>query len=291
MSAVVLGMMFAVGFAVAEPDASGRGTEAPVVTAPPTEAPSNAAHPADADRGGAAIPGLPPGFTSPAAGFDAGNAALEQGDLAAAEAAYRAVIAVVPDADVYFNLGNVLWRKKAPAGAILAWRTAAVSAPRDPDVAANLEFAHRFVQDALAVPSNVPAWAPWMGALTVGEAAWTSTALVGLALVALGLRRKAPHVPVLGMAGVVVGVGGVLGAGAVAQSLADPLAVVLVPEVSVTSDLGGGVTLFSLHAGAEVLATEESGASVLVVLADGRRGWVPVSSLGFADPSRPFPML
>ena len=34
----------------------------------------------------------------------------------------------------------------------------------------------------------------YRGALTVGEAAWTSTALVGLALVALGLRRKAPLV-------------------------------------------------------------------------------------------------
>ena len=117
MSAVVLGMMFAVGFAAAEPDASGRGTEAPVGAAPPTEASVNAAHPADADRGGAEVLSPPPVFTSPAAGFDAGNAALEQGDLAAAEAAYRAVIAVVPDADVYFNLGNVLWRTKAPAGA------------------------------------------------------------------------------------------------------------------------------------------------------------------------------
>jgi hypothetical protein len=256
MRAMLLALLVCARLAAAEPDASG-----PVTTPP----------------------------ESPEAGFEAGNAALEKGDLAGAEVAYRAVLVGTPDPDVYFNLGNVLWRQGAAADAILAWRTAAVGAPRDPDVAANLDFAHRSTKDALAVPSNVPAWAPWMGALSVGEAAWTASALLGLALVALGRRRQASHLPLIGMASALGVVGLVVGTSAMARASADPVAVVRVPDVAVTSDLGGGVTLFRLHAGAEVLAAEESGASVLVVLADGRRGWVPASSLGIADPTRPFP--
>ncbi len=300
MNALLLGMILSARLGVAAPDPTapsapvGGAAEPTVVTGtaqPSADAGGDGTAPGEALRRGAASPPPPPTFDSPNAGFEVGNTALAKGDLAAAEAAYRAVLAVAPDPDVYYNLGNVLWREKQSAAAILAWRTAAVDAPRDPDLAANLEFAHRTTKDALAVPSNVPAWAPWMSALSVGEASWMASALLGVALVLVGLRRKFPQLPAVGIAVGLGSLGVVVGAGVLARAGADPVAVVLVPEVAVTSDLGGGVTLFSLHAGAEVLAAEASGGSVLVVLADGRRGWVPASSVGIADPSAPFPVL
>ena len=49
------------------------------------------------------------------------------------------------------------------------------------------------------------------------------------------------------------------------QGLA-PVAVVLAPEVTATSDLGGGVDLFTLHAGAEVQTDDRAAERTLVVL-------------------------
>ncbi|MBM4367331.1 MAG: hypothetical protein FJ102_14055, partial [Deltaproteobacteria bacterium] len=55
-------------------------------------------------------------------------------------------------------------------------------------------------------------------------------------------------------------------------------------EVTARSDLGGGVDLFALHAGAEVGVAEVAAGQVLVALPDGRRGWVAEAAVGRVDP-------
>ncbi|MFN7144015.1 MAG: hypothetical protein ACK4YP_09580, partial [Myxococcota bacterium] len=75
------------------------------------------------------------------------------------------------------------------------------------------------------------------------------------------------------------------------EAFAPPVAVVLAPEAVATSDLGGGVELFTLHAGAEVQTVETAAGRVLVALPDGRRGWLASSALGLVEPSRPPPVL
>jgi hypothetical protein len=80
-------------------------------------------------------------------------------------------------------------------------------------------------------------------------------------------------------------------AGGFAEDAGPPVAVVLVPEVTATSDLGGGVELFTLHAGAEVHAEQTAADRVLVVLPDGRKGWLPSTAVGIVDPTRPPPVL
>lgn len=185
--------------------------------------------------------------------FQAANTALASGDLAAAEAGYRAAItAGAVDADAYYDLGNVLYRQKDNALAILAWRRALALDPRDPDAAANLEFARRIVRDDLVAPDPHPAWAPWQSALTGAEGQWIGASLLGAGLLAVALRRRWPALPLaqvgvgVGALGLVIGVGGLL------ESRMSPVAVVLSPEVTARSDLGAGVDLFTLHAGAEV---------------------------------------
>ncbi|MFZ5480970.1 MAG: hypothetical protein ACOZNI_29685 [Myxococcota bacterium] len=223
--------------------------------------------------------------------FDEANAKLAAGDLAGAEAGYRALLEDgLTDGDVYYDLGNVLWRREELAGAILAWRRADARLPRDPDVEANLDFARRSVRDALEVDPPHPWFAPWQVALTPAEGAWLGAGLAGLGLLALAARRRLPHVPLVGIGGALAVAGGVVWAGGVAAEGLPPVAVVLADEVTATSDLGGGVSLFTLHAGAEVLAPEETSGQVLLQLPDGRKGWVPAQAVGLADPDRPFPV-
>lgn len=224
--------------------------------------------------------------------FAAANDALAKGDLAAAESGYRALIdAGLTDGDVYYNLGNVCFRQDRIPAAILAWRIAAARMPRDPDVQANLDFARRRVRDHLDVVTPHPWFAPWQVALTAAEAQWIGAAVAGVGLLLIAARRRAPALPFAGVGVGFVAVGMLVGGGGIVQAREPAAAVILAPEVTVTSDLGGGVDLFTLHAGAEVLTVEEASGKLLIRLPDNRRGWVDASAVGWVDPERPLPVL
>jgi hypothetical protein len=229
-------------------------------------------------------------LADPGESFRAANDLLASGDLAGAEAGYRALIADgLVDADLYYNLGNVLFREEQVPLALLAWRRSALLAPRDPDVQANLEFARRGVVDDLAASDPAPVWAPWQVGLTAAEGQWLGCALAGVGLLAAAVRGRRPSWP-LGPVGVALtGLGGMVAAGGLAEEGMPPSAVVLAAEIRASSDLGGGVDLFVLHAGAEVGVRERAAGRSLVVLPDGRQGWVADENLGFVDVSEAMP--
>jgi hypothetical protein len=218
--------------------------------------------------------------------FAAANAVLASGDLAAAEAGYRAILASgMTDGNVYFNLGNVLYRQGRVPLAIAAWRRAQARLPRDPDVRANLDFARRAVTDHVEPAEPTPAFAPWQAALTPSEADWLGAGMAGLALLGFASRRRVGVVvPAMGL-----GLGGLLAAGGEAARRGGEVVVVTAEEVAGTSDLGGGVELFTLHAGAEVVAVEAAGGHTLVALPDERRAWFPDGALASGEPDEPFP--
>lgn len=217
--------------------------------------------------------------------FEAANKALAAGDLALAEHHYREALAVGGvDADVYYDLGNVLYRQQKLGLSILAWRRSLSLSPRDPDAAANLDFARRTRQDDVSAADPYPVWAPWQAALTGDEGQWIGAALAAAGLLAVALRSRATHLPLAGMGGIAVGFGVLVGAGGVMHGRLPASAVVLVDEVNAQSDLGGGVDLFSLHLGAEVQVVESSSGRVLVSLGDGRRAWIPEAAVGRVDP-------
>lgn len=221
--------------------------------------------------------------------FEGANTSLAAGDLAGAIEGYRALLeAGYTDGDVYYNLGNVLFRADRPAAAILAWRHAAARLPRDPDVQANLDFARRKLRDSLVAPDPTPSFAPWQVALTPSEAVWLGAGLAGAGLLTIGFRRRFP-LPVAGPGVALSVVGSLLWAGGIADAQLSPVAVVLAESVTATSDLGGGVDLFTLHSGAEVQTVEEAAGRVQILLPDGRRGWVAAESVGVVDPERRFP--
>lgn len=235
---------------------------------------------------------LAPARADASARLDEVNRALAAGDLAAAEAGYRDLLAHGnTSGDIWYNLGNVLYRQDKDAEAVLAWRNAAARLPRDPDVQANLDFARRSMRDGLVASEPRPWFAPWQAALTPDEGVWIGALLAGTGVLSIALRRRCPPWPLLPAGAVGATAGALLLAGALAAEAEPAVAVVLAHEATATSDLGGGVALFTLHAGAEVQVAEAAAGRVLVVLSDGRRGWLPDAAVGIVDPARPAPML
>lgn len=215
--------------------------------------------------------------------------ALAAGDFAAAEAGYRAIVAEGRgDADVYYDLGNVLFRQDKVAPAILAWRRSAFLAPRDPDVVANLDFARRRVVERLDGRDPRPRFAPWQAGLTPGEGIGLGGVLVGLGLLAIALRRRLLGAPMLAIGASAAVLGAGIAAGGQAEAVGERGGVLLADAVA-RGDLGGGVDLFELHAGAEVTLGDAAGGAVLVRLPDGRKGWVDGASVGRVEPADPFP--
>lgn len=222
--------------------------------------------------------------------FERANTALAAGDLASAEAGYRdALAAGAVDADVYYNLGNVLYRRAEVPLAITAWRRSLALAPRDPDAAANLAFARRTVADDVVMPDPAPDWAPWQGALTADEALAAGGLLVGFGLLAAASRRRVPALPAPAIGAVAACVGLVLAAGGAAEAGLPAGAVVLADTLPLHSDLGGGVVLLTLHAGAELAVAEETNDRLLLVLPDGRKGWAAAGAVARIDPGAALP--
>ncbi|MEY3211279.1 MAG: hypothetical protein RIT28_1760 [Pseudomonadota bacterium] len=219
-------------------------------------------------------------------------AALVAGDYAEATRLHVAAVnAGEVSGDVYYNLGVSLYREDAIPEAILAWRRAAVLAPRDGDILLNLDHARRRTQDRVEAPA-LDSWMFWRSSFSFSEQGWAA-ALCLSALGALGaLWRLRPDAPV-GIPALLIGVPAVafcVSTAAELQALGDrPDAVVLVTEIPVRSEGAGGVVLFTLHAGAEVNVRERVGAQALIALPDDRVGWVPFDTLGLVDPRLPFP--
>ena len=188
-------------------------------------------------------------------------------------------------AHVLYNLGNSYFRLGRYDCAVLALRSAAVRAPRDPDVAENLATARSRLTDHTEPAALGPlrtALLFWYDRASSRELWWVA-ALLLLSASVLRLRRDSGWGPPT----VLLIVGGVLGAAAVAKDaslLEAPGAVVVVSEVAGRSDRdSGSVELFRLHAGAEVSVYSRDEIWVQVGLPGGTRAWLPRESLGLVE--------
>ena len=106
--------------------------------------------------------------------FQKAGRAYDSGDFAGAATAYTTLIQqgyATPQA--WFNLGNAEFRLGHGGAAVLDYRRAWHLAPRDADVAANLQFA--LEQTGATLPA-LPLWAHWLQSLSASE--WRISALV-----------------------------------------------------------------------------------------------------------------
>ena len=86
-------------------------------------------------------------FTRAAEDFDAGR-------YVAAVQGYENLLSLgLPNAPVYFNLGNAYFRAGDLGRAVWAYRSAALRAPRDPDIEANLTVARLTARDRIEAKS------------------------------------------------------------------------------------------------------------------------------------------
>ena len=215
----------------------------------------------------------------PVQAYNQANRLYAQKDYAGAATAYEQALGSGPNAAVEYNLGNACFKAGKIGRAILNYRRAHYLAPRDPDIAANLDFARTYRVDKLPSASS-----PFTRAMDVGlhalshrEAAWLGALgclLATLLLAAWIVRRWA----VCAIAALVVAPCAVFAI--VTQQvwqgeIADHPAVVVVPEVEALSGPSEeSKQILLLHDGTEVRVREARAAYVLVQLSGGSGGWV-----------------
>jgi tetratricopeptide (TPR) repeat protein len=238
-----------------------------------------------------------PGRADAQADYRAGVDALRTGDHAAALVSLRAALeAGAVDPHVYHGLGNALYRQGSRGPAIAAWRRGLWLAPGNGDIAANLDFARKQGKDRIDPPALATGPFFWQAALSTATSARMAGASLALGLLLLVLRRLRPRPALLPAAAACLVAAALLAAGTAVALRARAGAVVVQPSLAVQSALGpAGLTLFTLHEGAEVGVGEAARAGgvdyLQVLLPDGRKGWVPAAALLSADPSAPFQWL
>ena len=239
---------------------------------------------APAAGGGPAPTGASP---MPAAGappeelFVHANSAYEAGDHARAVALYQRLRAEGHgDGHLDYDLGNAYLRNGELGRAIASYLRAESALPRDQDLRANLAFARKSAEDALAPPEPSAViqtlffWHFGLGRRELLAAvAVSSLLLFGF----LAARLWRPRSELLRWGAVVALLLLVATAGSLAVHLLAParVAVVVPQEIEVHSGTGADtVVRFKLHAGTEVRALERREDWIRIALPDGQQGWL-----------------
>ncbi|MFQ5612137.1 MAG: tetratricopeptide repeat protein [Anaerolineae bacterium] len=223
----------------------------------------------------------------PVGAMQAANRQYEAEHFAEAAAAYEAILdRGLRHSDLFYNLGNAYFKQGDVGRAILNYRRAQRLNPRDPDIEANLAIARGQTLDRFEGTSEGPLvrWVQTAEAwLTLNEAALLALALwfllafcAGLAVFLPGWRR--PLRRAMLVLAVLLGLGLISIAGRLYQEVRLPAAVILAPEVDVTSGPGSSeqyLLQFSLHAGTEVYLIEERPGWRRIALPGDLQGWVP----------------
>ena len=222
-------------------------------------------------------------LSSPAAAYNQGNRLYAAKDYPGAARAYQEALQAGPNAFVHFNLGNALFKSGRIGQAIAHYRRARYLAPRDADVAANLEFARAYrVDKTLTVPSPLArVMDEAFHRLSRREAALAGALLFALggAFLSLWIVRRWRMAMVLAC---------VCGAGALyaaivertwAAEIGERPAVVVVSEVNALSGPSEeSKQILLLHDGSEVRIRDVRGDYLLVQLPGGG-GWVPKNAV------------
>jgi tetratricopeptide (TPR) repeat protein len=213
------------------------------------------------------------------ASFSDANQFFAAGKFPQAAKSYETILnsgAVSPN--LLFNYGDAEFKSGNLGRAIAAFRRAALLAPRDADVRANLEFARNQVQGASFSQGRPEAL---LGALALNE--WTVLAMIAFWL-AFGLFAAMQVRPALkpALRGVArftavaaVGLCACLGAAANIH-FSSQVAVVILPDaVARSGPFNDAQNAFAAHDGAELPVLDQHNGWVQVSNGAGRTGWMP----------------
>lgn len=214
-----------------------------------------------------------------ASDFADANHFYSDGKFVEAAKTYQSILdSGVVSPNLLFDYGNAEFKSGNLGPAIAAYRRAALLAPRDADIRANLDFARNQVQGDTVPESH---WDALLGVLTLNE--WTVLAAIALWLT-FGLFAAMQIRPALknSLRGV-ARVGAVLtillcaclGA-AVSIHFSKSIAVVILPDaVARSGPFSDAQNAFAVHDGAELPVLDRRNGWVQVSDASGRSGWVP----------------
>lgn len=228
---------------------------------------------------------------SPTEAMLAANRSYEAGNYAQAAAGYEAILSAgIYNSDVYYNLGNAYFKQGDLGRAILNYRRAYRLAPRDADIRANLNFARSQTVDRLEVePEGAMAnlvqiaeeWLTLNEAAALALALWLVMCLLALLSILLPRRRRF-WLAGIAIAAVFLAAGLVSIANRFYTDRQSPPAVVVAPQVDVTSGPGGPdqyLVEFNLHAGAEVRLLESRPGWRRIFLSHELQGWAPADAV------------
>lgn len=218
--------------------------------------------------------------TAPAELYNVGNSLYSSEDYRGAVAAYRQALEQADHPHLRYNLGNAYFKDGRIGLAVVQLRRARALAPRDPDIAHNLEYLRSYrVDKAAARPGPLEkalsdAFTHFSGAeaaLLAGLCFLLAAALVSVNLIT-GRRWTMPAAAAaaIGFAYFIM-----VSQAWRAERGADP-GVVTAREVSALSGPGSDFKeILLLHDGTEVRIRERRGDHLLVQLPGGLGGWVP----------------
>ena len=212
--------------------------------------------------------------------FQQAGRAYDNGDFAGAAAAYSALVEQgYATPQVCFNLGNAEFRQGHGGAAVLDYRRAWYLAPRDADIAANLQFALEQTGAALPVAAL---WARWLQSLSSGE--WRTAALIlfwllaGLTCLGLLLPVRWKMFRTLALATLTALIIALAGVGYwLDLQVRQPEAVVMFPAKVLFAPLPNATEYYALPAGSIVRIEAQDGAWLRVNSAN-RPGWLPQSN-------------
>jgi tetratricopeptide (TPR) repeat protein len=215
--------------------------------------------------------------------FSHANQLYSAGKYSDAAKAYETILnsgAVSPN--LLLNAGDAEFKSGNLGQAIAAFRRAALLAPHDADVRANLEFARSQVPGATWRPTW---WQSWLAGLSLNE--WTALAaitfwLAFILFAAVQLRpawKNSLRAPARGFAVASVCFCACLAA-AVTIHFSNPIAVVVLPDtVTRSGPFDDAQNAFAVHDGAELAVLDQRNGWVQVSDGSGRTGWMKDSQV------------
>lgn len=222
--------------------------------------------------------------------YDSAVSAYEQGDHRRALDGFLGIAVDRESATLEFNIGNCYYKLGDVPRALLHYERAALLAPGDDDIRANLDLTRTLVVDRVNEPPGFTlgsAWERFRGG--GGPDQWAIVSLwacmvlfAGLGLYFLSrsswVRRAAL---VSAAAGLVLLIASLILAGQRhAELISHDQAIIMSPKVDVTSEpRSGGTLLFVLHEGTKVKVLEQRGEWCSVRITSGTVGWMPARDL------------
>ena len=219
------------------------------------------------------------------------NAHYTEGEFSKAIELYESILnSQMVSTEVYYNLGNSLYKLNNYTQSIINYERALLLSPDDDDVKFNLQLANQHIQDAInPLPKMflVRWWENLSNIFSVDE--WGKISIAGFILVLIFVAififtRSIAIKKATFWSGILLIIITFLSYNFASQQeerLANPrYAIIIQPSITVKSSPSeGGTDLFLIHEGLKVEIKDRLGSWIEIRLADGNQGWLPESSI------------